>query len=243
VNCDAFIGTGDAASAAGARWTYQSTDAGVAFNLSGVLFAPTGPAPHPAVVVSHGYGGSAYGYSTQVARVMRDWGLVAIATHYTHAPDDIDAGLAPQGGDGASDANVARARKTRELLSCVDGVDLARGAAHGHSMGAFVTGQLLGTFPGDFLVASHSAGGANDAGPNATRSSVVAFIRTPYQLHHGDADAVVNIGLDRALAAILDTSGTVHQLVEYPGYTHEQIALDPTMLGRVRDWYRAYGLL
>jgi predicted esterase len=138
---------------------------------------------------------------------------------------------------------VARARKTRELLSCVDGADLARVAAHGHSMGAFVTGQLLGSFPDDFLVASHSAGGANDTGPNATRASVAALIRTPYQLHHGDADTVVDIGLDRALAGILNASGTVHQLVEYPGYTHEQIALDPAMLSRVREWYRAYGLL
>jgi dienelactone hydrolase len=242
VNCSAFIRTGDATATAGARWTYHSTDAGVEFNLSGALFEPPGGGTRAGVVVSHGAGGSAFGYSSNIARTLRDWGVVAIATHYTHAPDEVDSGLLPSGADGASEANVARAHKARDLLSCVAGVDLTRLAAHGHSMGAFVTAQLLGSYPGDFLVASHSAGGANDAGPNATRAAVAALIRTPYQMHHGDADTVVNIGLDRTLDTILSNSGTPHSLVEYPGYTHEQIALDATMLARVRDWYRAYGL-
>jgi dienelactone hydrolase len=168
---------------------------------------------------------------------------VAIATNYTHAPDAVDAASLPQGGDGASDANVLRAHKARDLLSCLPGVDMTRLAAHGHSMGAFVTGQLLGTYPGDFRAASHSAGGANDAGPNATRTAAAAAIRTPYQLHHGDADTVVAIGLDRELADILAATRTPHELREYPGFTHEQMALDSAMLERVREWYRARGVL
>lgn len=241
-NCAAFEVTGDAASSAGARWSYSSTDDGMAYVLSGTLFVPPGNGPFPSVVVSHGAGGNASGYSANIARTMRDWGMVAIATNYTHAPDTVDAGLLPQGGDGASPANVARAHKTRDLLSCVAGTDLRRVAAHGHSMGAFVTGQMLGTWPEDFAVASHTAGGANETGPNATRSEVAMRIRTPYQLHHGNADTVVNIGLDRALADILAGSGVRHQLLEYPGYDHEQMALDALMLERVRDWYRAQGL-
>src|SRR5687767_5428662 len=74
VNCAAFAISGDATSQAGARWTYLSTDDGVEYDLSGVLFAPSGSAPLPGVVVSHGFGGSATGYSSQVARTMRDWG-------------------------------------------------------------------------------------------------------------------------------------------------------------------------
>jgi hypothetical protein len=46
------------------------------------------------------------------------------------------------------------------------------------------------------------AGGANETGPNATRSAVAAGIRTPYQLHHCDADTVVRIELDEALKEI-----------------------------------------
>lgn len=242
VNCAAFTLTGDPAATNGARWSYQSTDAGVFYSLTGVVFVPAGAGPFPGVVVSHGFGGSATGYSANVARVMRDWGLAVIATHYTHAVDSADAGLLPQGEDGASTANVQRAHKARDLLSCVSGVDLRRVAAHGHSMGAFVTGQLLGTYPADFIAASHTAGGANDAGPNATRASVAAQIRTPYQLHHGDADLVVALALDQALEAILTSQGVAHELRVHPGYTHEQIALDAAMFEQVRAWYQAHGV-
>jgi len=243
VNCAALVVTGDATAQAGARWSYHSIDDGVEYSLSGVLYAPAGAGPFPGMVVSHGAGGSATGYSSNIAGTMRGWGMVAIATNYTHAPDAIDAGSLPQGPDGASSANVLRAHKARDLLSCVAGVDMTRLAAHGHSMGAFVNGQLLGSHPGDFRAASHSAGGANDTGPNATRAAVAAEIRTPYQLHHGDADTVVGIGLDRTLAGILDANRTPHELREYPGYTHEQMALDSNMLERVREWYRNYGVL
>jgi acetyl esterase/lipase len=243
VDCAALAIAGEPAATAGARWTYRSTDDGIVYDLSGVLFAPAGTGPFPAAVVSHGAGGSATGYSSTVARTMRDWGMVAIATNYTHAPDSVDAGSLPQGADGASAENVQRAHKARDLLSCVPGVDITKLAAHGHSMGAFVTGQLLGTYPGDFLAASHSAGGANDSGPNATRAQVAAAIRTPYQLHHGDADTVVRLELDQTLQGILEANATLHELHVYPGFTHEQMALDATMLGRVRDWYRARGVL
>jgi dienelactone hydrolase len=242
VTCGAFTVTGDATSSTGARWSYQSTDEGIFYALTGTLFMPAGPGPFAGAVVSHGYGGSANGYAANVARVMRDWGMAVIATNYTHAPDEFDAGLLPQGEDGASAANVQRAHKARDLLSCVAGVDLGRVTAHGHSMGAFVTGQLLGTFPGDFIAASHSAGGASASGPNSTRDDVAARIRTPYQLHHGDADRVVDLALDRHLEGILSDQGVPHELHVYPAYTHEQIALDTGMLARVREWYLAHGV-
>lgn len=242
-NCSAFAVTGDAGSQAGARWSYQSTDEGIFYALTGTLFTPTGPGPYAGAVVSHGFGGSANGYASNVARVMRDWGMVVIATNYTHAPDELDAGLLPQGENGASAANVQRAHKARDLLSCVAGVDLRRVTAHGHSMGAFVTGQMLGTYPGDFVAASHSAGGASASGANSTSDDVAAKIRTPYQMHHGDADGVVDVALDRHLDGILAAQGVPHELHVYPGYTHEQIALDDAMLTRVRAWYQAHGAL
>ena len=234
---------GDASAGNGATWSYQSTDGGIFYALTGVLFAPAGAGPFPAVVVSHGKGGSASNYSSNIARAMRDWGMVAIATNYTHAVDSADAGLLPQGDDGASTANVQRAHKARDLLSCLGTVDLRRVAAHGHSMGAFVTGELLGTYPRDFAAASHTAGGASDSGPNATRTTTAALIRTPYQLHHGDADTVVLLAQDQNLDGILTAQGVPHELRVYAGYTHEQMALDATMLERVRAWYQALGAL
>jgi dienelactone hydrolase len=241
-NCGAFVVSGSPGSAAGANWTYRSTDQGVRYALEGVLFAPPGSGPFPAVVVSHGKGGTPRGYSATVARTMVGWGLVVIATMYTHAPDAEDLGNAPDGPDGASTANVQRARKAYELLGCVAGVDLNRVAAHGHSMGAFVTGQVLGTHTGLFRAASHTAGGVSD-GPNATKRPAAERIVTPYQLHHGDQDQVVALAQDRTLDQILTARAIPHELHVYAGYDHQRITFDATVLARVRAWYQANGVL
>jgi len=168
-NCSAFVVSGNPRSSNGATWTYRATEQGVQYALEGVLFVPpSGTGPFPAVVVSHGKGGTPRGYSATIARTMVTWGMVAIGTMYTHAPDAEDLGNLPNGPDGASTANVQRANKARDLLTCVGGVNMSRVAAPGHSMGAFVTGQALGTFPTAFRAASHTAGGVS-SGPNATK--------------------------------------------------------------------------
>lgn len=106
-NCPAFVVSGNPRAAGGATWTYRSTDQGVLYSMEGVLFVPSTPGPYPAVVVSHGKGGTPRGYSATIARTMVGWGMVAIGPMYTHAPDADDAGNAPDGPDGASTANVA----------------------------------------------------------------------------------------------------------------------------------------
>ena len=244
VRCDALAITGDARSAAGARWTYQSLDADGMYALEGLLLTPAGAGPFPGVVISHGKGGLPTGYAANVGRRMVGWGMVVIATRYTHAADNDgrNATLAPAGPDGASEANVARAHKARALLSCLGYVDMTRLSAHGHSMGAFVTGQILGTHTTDFRAASHTAGGVS-SGPNATSPAAAARIVTPYQMHHGDADTVVRVELDRALEGSLKASGAEHELHVYAGYSHAQIADDAAMLERVRAWYRGHGVL
>jgi predicted esterase len=109
-------------------------------------------------------------------------------------------------------------------------------------MGAFLTGQLLGTHPAEFRAASHTAGGVS-SGVNATKESAARNIRTPYQLHHGDADRTVDISQDRTLDRILTEDGVPHELRQYPGFSHEAMALDATMFDRVREWYRVHGVL
>src|SRR5262245_45268871 len=116
---------------------------------------------------------------------MVGWGMVAIATMYSHTGDN-DSGNLPQGGEGTSEGNMLRAIKARDLLGCLP-VDETRLAAHGHSMGAFITAQLVGTLPHEFAAASHTAGGVNEEGA-ATRPDAAARIVAPYQIHHGSSD-------------------------------------------------------
>jgi len=241
VDCNAFVVTGDRTAVEGATWTYQSTDDGVAYSLEGILFAPAGDGPFPGVVINHGKDGTVWRYSALIANEMRSWGMVAIGTMLAHASDMEDMGNLPDGADGRSPENVLRVKKAYDLLTCVP-VDMARVAVHGHSMGGFVTGQFLGTHPGLCLAASHTAGGTS-MGPNATEMSVAQQIITPYQLHHGDADVVVQYEYDQALADILEASGTPHEFYTYPGFSHEDMTDDPTMFERVRAWYTTYGVL
>src|SRR5687767_4419388 len=80
-----FALSGDPAASAGAAWTYVAQVSGISYDLRGVLLRPSGPGPFPAVIISHGAGGSSDGYSRTIAREMVGWGLVCIATNYTHA--------------------------------------------------------------------------------------------------------------------------------------------------------------
>jgi dienelactone hydrolase len=239
-----FTISGNPAGAAGATWTYQAVISGVTYDLQGILFRPAGNGPFGAVIVSHGTGGNAYGYSTTIARTMVDWGLVVIATHYTHA------GGVPIGSPGfaneigASSANIARARQMVELLRSLGYVDMNRLAAHGHSGGAFITSGLLGASPGLFRVASHTAGGARlDTQSAAVPSaSHVSAIRAPYQLHHGENDQSVPLASEQLLASILLAQGVPHELYVYPGAGHNDVGLSAVMFDRVRAWYSANGM-
>lgn len=239
-----FTLTGDPTSANGATWSYQAVVSGVAFDLQGILFKPAGNGPFPAVIVSHGAGGNANGYSRAVARTMSAWGLVVIATNYTHAGGVPIGSPGTSGEPGASAPNVARARQLAELLRGLGYVDMSRIAAHGHSMGAFVTTGLLAAHSDLLRVASHTAGGARpDAVAGAAPSeSQSATIRTPYQLHHGDGDQVVALMLDQRLAGVLLGRGVSHELHIYPGADHDDVSQHATMFDRVRAWYASKGL-
>lgn len=240
-----FAITGDPVSAGGATWTYQATRSGVAYDLQGVLLKPAGPGPFPAVIISHGGGGSAAGYSRAIGQVMVSWGLVSIATNYTHA-DGVPIGSPGAASDaGASVANVRRVRQLVDILAALGDVDMSRLALHGHSMGAFVTAAIAGAYPDLFRAASHTAGGI---APEfviglAPTEAQIAGIRAPYQMHHGDRDFVVPLLADELFAAALRARGVVHELVVYQGAGHDDVRLNPVVLDRIREWYRSKGVL
>ena len=235
---------GDPASDAGAAWTLRGPVDGTVVDLRGILMKPPGSGPFPAVVLSHGYGGSARQFSTGLGREMRNWGLVVIATDYTHAGGGPTG--APGGADdlGASTASVLRARAALSILPTLGYVDGRRIAAHGHSMGAFVTTAFAATH-GDLLrVASHTAGGVRPDGIPVAAAPALAqagLIRTPYQWHHGSDDDVVPLALDQLLEVAFDASGVPHEGYVYDGATHD-IAQRAEVLSRVRAWYAAHGM-
>jgi dienelactone hydrolase len=235
---------GDPESAAGATWTYQATVDGIVYDLQGILRKPPGAGPFPAVILSHGNGGSASTYARNVANVMVGWGLVCIATNYTHAGGVAIGSPGSANEPGASEANVRRARKLVDLLRSLGYVDMGRIAAHGHSMGAFVTTAVTSAHPHDFRVASHTAGGVrpdNIMSPAPSESQGRA-IRVPYQIHHGEQDSVVPLVMDQLLASALSSAGVTHELRIYPGAGHADVASNATVLERVRAWYAGRGL-
>jgi dienelactone hydrolase len=240
-----FVLSGDAATATGATWRYESRDAGVDYDLQGVLLKPAGSGPFPAVIISHGNGGSAMGYGRTLARTMVEWGLVCIATNYTHAGGVTVGSPGTASEPGASTPNVQRARKLVDILGGLAYVDSRRLALHGHSMGAFVTAAAAGAHPSLFRVASHTAGGITPniaSGFAAPTESQIAGIRTPYQMHHGDRDFVVLLALDQLFAAALQARGVTHDLVVYPGADHDDLSNNPLVLARIREWYQRHEL-
>jgi dienelactone hydrolase len=238
-----FVLQGDPESAQGATWTYRGSLDGVTFDLQGILLKPAGAGPFGAVVISHGAGGNVSALPRTLAIEMRRWGLVGIATNYTHSAGVPIGAPGTVNDPGASEANVQRGHAVREILRTLGYVDQGRVAAHGHSMGAFVTTAVVATYPNDFRVASHTAGGIRlqgiIAGP-APSESQARLIRTPYQLHHGDEDTVVPIAQDQRLDAVLEGSGVAHELHIYPGVDHIEVATSPTVLARIRAWYAAH---
>jgi hypothetical protein len=145
-----FVLQGDPESAQGATWTYRGSLDGVTFDLQGILLKPTGAGPFGAVIISHGAGGNVGALPRTLAIEMRRWRLVGIATNYTPSAG-VPIGVPGTANDpGASEANVWRGHAVREILRTLSYVDQSRVAAHGHSMGAFVTTALVAAYPADF---------------------------------------------------------------------------------------------
>lgn len=243
----AFQLSGDPASSAGATWTYKATTDGVTYDLRGILKKPVGQGPFPAVILSHGGEQNAL-TMLPAATEMVTWGLVGIATNYTHATD-TGAPLGSPGtiGErGATQSNIQRARKVLEILSTLGYVDMNRVAAHGVSNGGFVTTATLATYPSAFRVASHAAAGVMDpvsgSPPSAPSASLAAGVRTPYNLHHGDPDDTNPLSSDQRLALILEANGVPYELWVYPGGGHTGFVQNPAFYSRIRAWYARFGL-
>ena len=145
---------------------------------------------------------------------------------------------------GASEANAFRAHAAATVLARLGYVDVRRIAAHGHSMGAFVTTAFVSAYPGDVRVASHTAGGVllntTVEGIPAPSVEEARRIHIPYQWHHGLLDFAVPFLLDQRFDRAL---GGDHEGYIYRRLNHAEVAEDPTVLKRIKAWYAAHGVV
>jgi dienelactone hydrolase len=195
-------------------------------------------------VLSHGAGGNAQSYGRALGSVMRTWGLVCIAVNYTHARGAPRGDLGTLLQQGASPANALRAHAAVTVLARLRYVDVRRIAAHGHSMGAFVTTAFVAAYPDDVRVASHTAGGVlvddvHHEGMPLPSAAEARRIQAPYQWHHGLLDYAVPFLLDRRFDSVLTAPHEGHL---YRRLRHAEVATHPEVLSRVRAWYTAHGL-
>jgi dienelactone hydrolase len=209
-----------------------------------MLLKPSGRGPFPAVVLSHGAGGSAQSFGRELGGEMRTWGLVCIAVDYTHAVGTPRSTLGTLLEQGASPENAFRAHAAVTVLARLRYVDVRRVAAHGHSMGAFVTTAFVAAYPADVRVASHTSGGVLlDAlhleGMPAPSVAQARRIQAPYQWHHGLLDYAVPFLLARRFDSVLTAPHEGHL---YYRLGHAELATDPEVLSRVRAWYTAHGM-
>lgn len=233
----------------GESWQFEKGD----LKFNGVLLMPEGSGPFPAVLISHGLGGSAESFGLQKAREMVKWGYVCIAPNYTHnrnamggarpggarpfAPGTPGAG---RGADfGASKENLDRAETCLRILGSLPNVDEKRLFAYGHSMGGFVTIGLAARGPKLLSAAAISGSGiALRAGYAAPSGTDAEKIRTPFIMFHGLDDTTVRPEQSRSLQEILDRNKVPNRRHTYEGVGHPvDQQLSSEMYKLVREWF------
>lgn len=220
----------------GDRWTFSDG----ARSQKGILLKPEGKGPFPALLISHGMGGSAETFSLQKAREFVQWGLVCVATDYTH----ID----PKGDRktfGASEENIARAKTCLDLLAGLPYVDPKRVAAYGNSMGAFLTIGLAAALPDRIAAAAITAGGVNTvSGFPAPAVEEVAKIKASFLILHGAKDATVPPERSQLLKEALDKASVASERKLWEGVSHNlhQEKADE-VYAAIKEWFRKRGVL
>jgi dienelactone hydrolase len=232
----ALLAQADGFTLDGEKWTWKDADR----SFSGILLKPAGDGPFPAVLISHGLGGSAEGFGRPKAKEMASWGLVCIAPDYTHAG---------RGGDratfGASEENLKRAQICLDQLAKLPYVDKARLAAYGNSMGGFLTIGLAAREPERLKAAMITAGGvAPRDGAPAPSEATASKIKVPFLILHGSTDTTVRPEQSARLKELLDAAKTPNERHVWDGVGHalHQQKADEVYT-KLRDWLRAHQVL
>lgn len=218
----------------GESWTYTEGN----WSIGGIIIKPAGTGPFPAVLISHGKGGSALGFGRPKALEMATWGYVGIAVDYTHA---ANSGW-PSKHDGASEENIRRALKCLEILRSLPYVSDNQLAAYGNSMGAFVTIALAAQPAANLKATAITAGGiASAPGWPAPDPGVAAQVKSPMLILHGDADTTVQPVQSLNLKNVLDAIPMRNERVLYAGVGHNLHQVQAAnVYARVKNWFRTY---
>jgi dienelactone hydrolase len=225
----------------GEYWTYNPGDGGAV--ITGILSTPATNDTWPAILISHGKGGSASGFSLPKAREMTNWGAVCIGPNYTHVSNTN----APE-NEGWCPENSRRVRACLTILASLGYVDSNRIAAYGNSMGAFVTAGLCGAISNQIMVAAITAGGTSgtsDTDYAAPATQEVAGITAPFVLLHGTADTTVPPAQSATLQAILSSNGVPNDRILFEGIGHDlhnNPATRDEVYERIRGWFTQWGL-
>lgn len=225
----------------GQEFTYDAPD-GV---VRGVLRLPSGRGPFPAMLVSHGKGGTAAGFDASHAAVFAQWGMASVSCSYTHEGRTSN----PPSNEGWCPENGRRARRCLEVLAATPGVDTARLALFGHSMGGFVSAGLAGQLGGRVAAACISAAGTTGTSNTEVASPAlqeVEGITAPTILFHGLADTTVSPTQSETLVTLLRERGVPSLRVTFPGAGHDIIdtaVKKAEIHSAVNAWLAEHGVL
>ncbi len=235
----------------GTNFTY--TDALRSF--SGIMLKPAGSGPFGGLIINHGAGGTANGYSLAKAREMTAWGLVCIGPTLTHTAggetNAVNMGNCPE--------NIARAIACVNVLASQSYVDTNRLAMFGHSMGAFATigdaAALVGhirsvSMTAGGVLADNVVGGSNNATPTVSEASP---LRAPFLMFHCDADPVVPPARSLLFQQVLVTNAVPQQRLVISSNSipnpanwhniHNDLNINTMILTNTRAWFQSHGVV
>jgi endo-1,4-beta-xylanase len=223
-------------------------------SFTGIMLKPPGDGPFSAIIISHGAGGTATGYSLAKARELSAFGALCIGPTLTH----VAGGETNSADIGHSPENLARLMACANVLATLPYVDTNRMALFGHSMGAFATigaaGSALGT---RVRAAAISAGGIipDAAGTNqaAPTTSEATSTRVPLIIFHCDGDPVVPASRSLAFQQLLVANSVANQRIVHPSNSipnmanwhniHNDPAVNTSILTNTRAWFQTHGVL
>ena len=233
----------------GTNFTYSDSQR----TFTGIMLKPGGNGPFPAVIINHGAGGTATGYSLMRAREMLPWGLVCIGPTLTH----VAGGETNPPNMGHCPENIARAVACANVLAGLGYVDTNQIAIFGHSMGAFATIGDSAALSNRIRTAVITAGGVipdsggtTNAAPTVTEASSVS---TPFLMFHCDADPVVQPSRSQLFQQMLNSNAVVNLRILYSSNAipnqsnwhniHQDAAINADVLTNTFQWLQARGVL